>query len=552
MFKIVVADGKQELPDDDIYYIVAKEGIFIKKKLGIMDSVSPVKNISILKSVQATAKMNIEKIPSISIAKVSNFFRAVQKEHRSEAIVLLFYNEKTKKYKLFPPAQKVSPASIEYNRAVVIDGWTMIGDIHSHSSMSAFHSGTDQGDEESFDGLHITFGNMNSDLISISASIVSNGNRVIVKPEEYMKGIELKEEIDEVEQIPTTRVYRWINGKMVETTPKFTTAGFKTYRKYDKRYKVVSENAIKAQVPPSWLDAIEEHEVRHIYGNFNQSFINWPEHYRHGYPQFNRGPWAPRIKNGWNRNFDPDVWSRESIKVPPQNVGVKTKPITFPPHDQGPLITDITTPTKPTPCESCAFKERAIEYVAKIMVEKNQGSIEEQEDDIFDKESYECEKCNLIVSFYYDDCGEIKDDIICPSCKSDEHLTLLDIGLKDKDEDEDDDPYNFDDYLSDLKQDYKINCKTCGSQFDLSMTKKDDNGVSCPFCGKLLSTETESDLLDLDGVNIKNISEEEISNYKAAKENPNPSNIIPDPSKQMVADSINSLKQLFEKFRGNR
>ena len=74
MFKVIIADGKEELPKDDIYYIVAKEGVFIKKKLGIMDSISPVKNISILESVQATAKMNIEKIPAIAVAKISNFF----------------------------------------------------------------------------------------------------------------------------------------------------------------------------------------------------------------------------------------------------------------------------------------------------------------------------------------------------------------------------------------------------------------------------------------------------------------------------------------------
>lgn len=535
MFKIIVADGKQELPDDDIYYIVAKEGIFIKKKLGIMDSVSPVKNISILESVKATAKMNIEKIPSIAVAKISNFFRAVQEEHRSEAIVLLFYNEKTKKYKIVPPSQKVSPASIDYNRSIVIDGWSMIGDVHSHSSMSAFHSGTDQGDEESFDGLHITFGNMNSEFISISASIVSNGNRVMVNPEEYMKGVELKEEIDEVEQIPTTRIYKWENGKMIEQTPKYKAKSFKTFRKYDKRYKIISENAIKAKTPPSWLDAVE-YGFTYGHYNFGQAWENWEHIYQRSHPG----------QRGWNRNFDPTIWSQNKKPnniVPPQNVGVNVKPLTFPPHDQGPVITDITTPDKPIPCETCAFKERAMEYIAKLLVEQNQGKIEEYKNDLDEKETYECEKCNIIVSFEYDMYGQIMEEIICPSCKSDNHLTLLDIM------DEDDQyvgPYDFDHKLPDQKEDDRINCKTCGSVFDSSLLQKGDDGGSCPFCGTLIFVKQEVNYIEESkDKNVESINKEGIDDYKAEKENPNPSNIIPDPQQR-----ISPLQWMFERFGG--
>ena len=48
MFKVHINDGSA-LPDDDVYYIVAKEGIFLKKKLGVMESIAPVKNISKIK-----------------------------------------------------------------------------------------------------------------------------------------------------------------------------------------------------------------------------------------------------------------------------------------------------------------------------------------------------------------------------------------------------------------------------------------------------------------------------------------------------------------------
>ena len=535
MFKVIIADGKEELPKDDIYYIVAKEGVFIKKKLGIMDSISPVKNISILESVQATAKMNIEKISSISVAKIANFFRAVYNQHKSEAIVILFYNEQTKKYKLVPPSQKVSPGGIEYNRSIVIDDWTMIGDIHSHSSMSAFHSGTDQGDENSFDGLHITFGNMDSELISISASIVSNGNRVMIKPEEYMKGIELKQDVDEIEKIPTTRVYKWVDGKMVEHTPNYQTKGFKTYRKYDKRYKILSEEAVKAKVPDSWLSKVE-HGISYRYAQSKLQDV-WQNYYQGG--QWARGRWTGHNSRGWSENFDPGVWKNRNkdskLKQPPQNVGVKTEPIKFPPHNQGPIVTDVTPETKPIPCESCAFRERAPEFVAKLLVDQNDGIIEEENDypSWLEKETYECEKCNIIVTFNYNNQGEIEDEILCPSCNSSDHLTMIDMDVV-ADTHEDDGIY----HSSDLESDGRINCKTCGSAFDPELLQTDTAGGSCPFCGTLLVAQQ----------NLDRVNEEDIAEYHAEKENPDPSNMIPNPDQNSNKRRMDPLKWMFEKF----
>jgi len=126
MFNVFVNDGSQEMPDDDILYIVCKEGVYLKKKLGIMESITPVKEISILNTVEMMAQMHIKPIPAYQFAQVESFFRAIYKEHRSEAIVLLFYNEERKVYKIVPPHQKVNGASVDYNRAITIEGFTMI------------------------------------------------------------------------------------------------------------------------------------------------------------------------------------------------------------------------------------------------------------------------------------------------------------------------------------------------------------------------------------------------------------------------------------------
>ena len=65
-----------------------------------MDSIAPVKNISILESVSSAAQMNIKKIPGGAFARVVAFFRAVYAESFGEAIVLLFYDEVKKLYKM--------------------------------------------------------------------------------------------------------------------------------------------------------------------------------------------------------------------------------------------------------------------------------------------------------------------------------------------------------------------------------------------------------------------------------------------------------------------
>jgi len=114
------------------------------------------------------------------------------------------------------------------------------------------------------------------------------------------------------------------------------------------------------------------------------------------------------------------------------------------------------------------------------------------------------------------------------------------------------------------------------------MLKKDDKGGSCPFCGTLLlveqylnytkenggyvckscSTTFSKDVIE-DGCcpfcleslvkkitkeDIKYINKEEISNYTAEKETPNPCKIIPDPAQEIDRQKTNPLQRMFERF----
>jgi hypothetical protein len=65
-----------------------------------------------------------------------------------------------------------------------------VGTIHSHCDFGAFHSGTDHEDESTFDGLHVTFGDITkSEGMSVSVSLVVHNMRCSVSPLLYLEGI---------------------------------------------------------------------------------------------------------------------------------------------------------------------------------------------------------------------------------------------------------------------------------------------------------------------------------------------------------------------------
>ena len=455
MFKIHVNDGTQPLPEDDIYYIIAKEGIFLKKKMGIMESLAPVGNISILESIQSSAQMYIKKIPGGQFARVIAFFREVYKEYFGEAIVLLFYDEERKVYKIIPPNQKVTSAACDYNKGITIDGMQMIGTIHSHANFSAFHSGVDDKDEEHFDGLHITIGNVKDEEVSITASIVANGHRFTVDPMDYVDRLKLTKDVDEFEKKPLRRVYRYINGKMQEDTEATKKYSY-TQRKYDKRY-VVEVSDKYHRLIPSWMEVVEK-------GTYQYSGRRYG--YGYGYGAYGGFGWDD---DGWGENYDSNLWgqtgrnirSQRALPAPagkkdPLKVGpsATTKPIEFPDHG----IEFIGEDEDFFPCATCVF--RGLKFMAEVA----------GEDD--DAEVYQCTECQQIII----DDTEADTELICPVCKTNEHLILL--------EDDDlpshyqrDGEVTFDDDDGYVQDSNFVKCESCGYNF-----YRLPHETKCPIC----------------------------------------------------------------------
>lgn len=362
MFPIAINDGNLELPKDDIMYIIAKEGIFLKKKLDILESIVPVQNISFLQSINTMARMNIPKIPADVITRVILFFREIYKMHRSEAIVLIFYNKIKKKFKMVPPFQKVSGGSLDYTRTITVEGFDVIGTIHSHGMMSAFHSGTDQHDEKSFDGLHITIGNVDEKFVSISTSIVSNGSRFIVDTIEYMDGLKKEIDIDTVEERSYGKTYTWDSDlqKMIEKENTYKV------KKFDKRFSPIPSKE-NISFNKEWLKRVEKQS--YVY-NTSSYRHHWSGYY--GYGVLDDGAaWEDYFKRIRGEQTPAGFKFEKPSIVTKDDIKDKQE-------DMKPTETIIKDEDDFNPCESCVFRDSKIDWVIDQITQGTEDEYDEE------------------------------------------------------------------------------------------------------------------------------------------------------------------------------
>ena len=230
MYPIYIYENNLELPEDGTYFVVAGNGIWLHKDTGIVKAFVPVDSISFLEDLDAEAfiQCTLPKIPAKQVWRIKTFFKKIVEKYRSEASTSLYFNKETSEFKIHVPQQNVSHGGVNYRREGLthiegMENFLCVGTIHSHCDFGAFHSGTDIGDEEDFDGLHCTFGHNNLDEFSISASVVVNGVRLAVDPLDVLEGIEPvldQEGKYKLAQLAPELEAEWLSGIEEEWVPK--------------------------------------------------------------------------------------------------------------------------------------------------------------------------------------------------------------------------------------------------------------------------------------------------------------------------------------------
>jgi len=117
------------------------------------------------------------------------FFRWTYDTSKSESQVRLFVNYQTKEWKAwaFPQTEgsgmttrEIDNEDAKTQRAQFPDneGWFYYGTVHHHCAASAFQSGTDEANERSQDGIHITVGKINTEQYDIDARVYQSGYKL--------------------------------------------------------------------------------------------------------------------------------------------------------------------------------------------------------------------------------------------------------------------------------------------------------------------------------------------------------------------------------------
>lgn len=166
-------------PTYKLFYLLAGNGYFQCRNHPFYQSAVALTEVGHpdLADYKAFCRLSYPKIPQGMLEKIVGFFSQVEKEHGSEAYVLLGWDLHEKEIKMLVPEQEVSMCAAEYTLPTYPDDWILIGDIHSHERMSAYSSLTDQKDEAKRSGLHIVVGKIHKEPPEFHIEVVVDGSR---------------------------------------------------------------------------------------------------------------------------------------------------------------------------------------------------------------------------------------------------------------------------------------------------------------------------------------------------------------------------------------
>ena len=188
-FPVLLKTGDQEEPAAAIHYVAASNGLFHVSKTPFYRAVTRTPGpVPGLLPEEESLRLDCPPLPAALIEEVLAFFADVHRVHDGEAIVILFYDHSSGRYRVGVPPQTVSGYyrsdgrwrayyQLKYGSVARPEGFLRVGTIHSHADLPAYSSAVDCDDERFEDGLHIVFGELDRAQPSRSVAFASNGKR---------------------------------------------------------------------------------------------------------------------------------------------------------------------------------------------------------------------------------------------------------------------------------------------------------------------------------------------------------------------------------------
>lgn len=152
----------------------------------------PTSNVAELSEVSAGFFPALPRIPFPVICQVIGFFRYFMGERELEAMVQIYWDKLEEQYRIVVPKQYVGKAHVDAqldpDDALDDERYICITDIHSHNSMPAKFSATDDHDER-MTRVYMVIGELNQFFPRISARISCGGKRIPIDPNMVIEGL---------------------------------------------------------------------------------------------------------------------------------------------------------------------------------------------------------------------------------------------------------------------------------------------------------------------------------------------------------------------------
>lgn len=196
--------------DKSICLIPARDGrIYELRKTEMGEFIAPKHKIVDFSAVRAGFTPALPLIPRELIGQIISFFRCFMNEHEEfEALAHIYWDKEQGEYTVFVPRQRVSKARVDADlrgSALPEERFIHYADIHSHNSMAAKFSYTDDADERAT-RLYFVVGHLERFYPTITARMSCGGTFQEIDPSLVLEGVGAEfptEWLDQVERCGT-------------------------------------------------------------------------------------------------------------------------------------------------------------------------------------------------------------------------------------------------------------------------------------------------------------------------------------------------------------
>lgn len=191
-----------------IAYIPAQDGkVYEMRRNEIGTFVAPSLHIAELEDIRAGFQMSLPRLPAALLSQIIAFFRRVCVDYGRdmEALVNVLWDREKGEYVLHVPPQRIDKASVETDLSAQPDPsrYLHVMDVHSHNTMAARFSRTDDLDEQAT-RLYMVIGRLDRYYPDIRCRFACGGRHVEIPAEQVCERADVPFAPDWLEAVQET------------------------------------------------------------------------------------------------------------------------------------------------------------------------------------------------------------------------------------------------------------------------------------------------------------------------------------------------------------